>query len=120
MFKVKSKIWLEKNDKIVFGEGRMILLKTIQETGSINKASKKMGITYKKAWKYLEAIEERLDIKLINKKKGGLDGGGSFLTKEANILIEKYEVFIKGFNEIVDKRFKKIFKNFTFNQKNQN
>lgn len=41
--KIKSKIWLEKRNGLIFGEGKSELLKAIDETGSISKAAKKNG-----------------------------------------------------------------------------
>lgn len=38
-YKIKSKIWIESNGQILLGEGRVSLLKAIDETGSLNKAA---------------------------------------------------------------------------------
>ena len=107
--KVKSKIWLEKNGKLVFGEGKSKILKTIEETGSISRACKKMGISFRHGWSYITAIENRLGIKLIERQKGGKNGGGSCLTDYAKELIEKTEHLKKVVNKFADKKFKEIF-----------
>ena len=57
---VRSKIWLEIDGKPVFGQGREELLRLIQKGSSINAAAKAMGIPYRKAWTYIDAMEKRL------------------------------------------------------------
>ncbi len=67
----RSKIWLEVDGEPVFGQGREELLRLIQKTGSINAAAKAMGIPYRKAWTYIDAMEKRLGFPLVNRQKGG-------------------------------------------------
>ncbi len=94
-FKVKFKVWLEKDGEIVMGLGREKLLKAIKKHGSISKAAKEVGISYKKAWSYIKAMEERLGKKLVETKIGGAGGGGSKLTEEAEKLIEEFDKIIE-------------------------
>ncbi len=39
--KIKSKIWIESEEGVLISEGRVQLLKLIDETGSLNKAAKR-------------------------------------------------------------------------------
>jgi molybdate transport system regulatory protein len=64
------------------GEGRADLLKAIREEGSLNRASKKMKISYKHAWLLLNEIEHSLGEPVIIKKRGGKEQG-TFLTVES-------------------------------------
>ena len=57
---VKSKIWLEEDGELVFGEGKYRLLKEISKTGSLNKAAANLNINYRKCWAQVKIIEERL------------------------------------------------------------
>ncbi|MBU0549738.1 MAG: winged helix-turn-helix domain-containing protein [Candidatus Omnitrophica bacterium] len=107
--KVKSKVWLEKRDKLVFGEGKSRLLKAINQTGSINKASGKMGISFRHAWGYITAIEKRLGFKLIERTKGGKEGGGSRLTPAGRKLVGNFDQLASALNKFTDKKFKEIF-----------
>jgi len=108
---IKSKLWIEVNGKPVFGEGRKFLLEAIDKYGSINQAAKEICISYRKAWGYIKAMEERLGFKLIERKTGGRNGGGATLTEKARKFIKKYEEIEGGIKEIVDARFRKIFGN---------
>lgn len=93
----------------MFSRGRWVLLKAIEDHGSINKAAREVGISYRRAWGYLRAMEERLGISLIETQVGGKEGGGTRLTEEARLLMDRYQALELGMNEIVDQRFKEIF-----------
>ena len=107
--KIKSKIWLEKKGELVFGEGKSQLLKAIDQTGSINKASQKMGISFRQAWEYITAIEKRLGFKFIERSKGGRGGGGSRLTPKARSMILRFDGLTNTVNKFADYTFKEIF-----------
>lgn len=106
---IRSKVWIEINGETVFSKGRGILFRAIEEHGSINMAAREMGITYRRAWGYIKAMEERLGVKLVETKTGGAHGGGAELTDEARELLAKFETLERGLNQIVDKRFGKLF-----------
>jgi len=108
--KIKSKLWLEINGEPVFGRGRRFLLEAIDKHGSINQAAKEINISYRKAWGYIKAMEERLNIKLIERHTGGKNGGGATLTENARNFLKKYEALEAGIREMVDERFSEIFR----------
>jgi molybdate transport system regulatory protein len=107
--KIKSKLWIEENNKPVFGSGRKVLLEAIDRCGSINRAAQELNMSYRKAWGALRAMEERLGVKLVERQTGGKDGGGAVLTEDARKFIKQFEVLEKGLQQYVDARFKKIF-----------
>lgn len=106
---IRSKIWLEADGEPVFGSGRRALLDGIQKFGSINRAAREINISYRKALSYVNAMEDRLGIPLVERKAGGKSGGGAVLTKKAKDFLKKYELLEEGINEIVDRKFRKIF-----------
>ncbi len=108
--KIRSKLWIEIDGLPVFGKGRGMLLEAIDKHGSINQAAKEINISYRKAWGYIKAMEERLGFKLIERRTGGRDGGGASLTDEARQFLWKYAAMETGLREIVDEKFNKIFK----------
>ncbi|MBI5641033.1 MAG: winged helix-turn-helix domain-containing protein [Nitrospirae bacterium] len=107
---IKSKLWIEIDGRPVFGRGRRFLLEAIDTYGSINQAAKEINISYRKAWGYIKAMEERLGIKLIERQAGGKNGGGATLTEDAREFLKKYEALEEGVREIIDERFRKIFR----------
>lgn len=106
---IKSKLWIEVDGEPVFGRGRRFLLQAIDRYGSINQAAKEINISYRKAWSYIKAMEDRLGIKLVERHTGGKNGGGAALTEDARKFLKQYELLEDGIREIVDKRFKSIF-----------
>jgi molybdate transport system regulatory protein len=94
----------------VFGRGRRFLLEAIDSHGSINQAAREVDISFRKAWSHIKVMEERLGVKLVDRQTGGKNGGGAALTKEARTFLRKFEEMEAGMREIVDERFKKIFK----------
>lgn len=106
---IKSKLWIEVDGEPVFGRGRRFLLSAIDKYGSINQAAKEINISYRKAWGYIKAMEERLGIKLVERQAGGKNGGGAAITKDARKFLKQYELMEDGIKEIVDKKFKTIF-----------
>jgi molybdate transport system regulatory protein len=109
--RIRSKVWLEKGGKLVFGSGKSELLKAIEETGSIKGAAEEMGISFRRAWSYVTAIERRLGLRLIERTKGGKSGGGSKLTSRGKELIRKYDKMEKEISRFADGTFKEIFGN---------
>ena len=109
LLQVRSKIWLEIDSEPVFGKGREELLRLIRNTGSINAAAKSMGIPYRKAWTYIDAMEKRLGFPLVNRLKGGAGGGESTLTPMAVAMLDKFNTLQQGIQEIIDLKFHELF-----------
>lgn len=103
------KIFLKENDVKVFGKGPKTLLLKIDELGSLRKASGSMNLSYTKAWNMILNLEKGLGIKVIEKQIGGKDGGGSTLTEEARVLIQKFEEFEIEVEESIIELFNKKF-----------
>lgn len=81
---IKHRIWIEEDGKVLFGKGRENLLEAIEECQSLNKAAKKLNMSYRAAWGRIKASEKRLGIKLVENSP---DHKGMVLTGEAkNIL----------------------------------
>jgi len=106
---IKSKLWIEIDSEPVFGKGRKFLLEAIDKYGSISQAAKEINISYRKAWSYIKAMEERIGMRLVERHAGGKHGGGATLTQDAREFLIKYETLESGIKEIVDMKFKKIF-----------
>ncbi len=91
--KAKAKLWLVNNeDEPTIGMGKAALLESIQKEGSLNKACKKVKISYKHAWLLLKEIEESVGEPVIIKKRGG-KAQGTFLTERAINLLEEYNAY---------------------------
>lgn len=105
----RFRLWLMKDNKKVFGEGPLMLLKKVEELGSLRQAAMSMGMSYSKAWKIMKQIEEELQIQLINRKIGGVAGGGSTITREAKDFINKYESLVASVNKKIKEDMGRYF-----------
>ncbi len=84
------------------GSGPLRLLEKIKEVKSINKASKEMKLSYVKALKMLNRLEENLGRRLLVRKRGGNDRGGAVLTPFAERYIEFYRELQKNVRSRAD------------------
>jgi molybdate transport system regulatory protein len=89
---VAGTVSLKKTDKEFLGDDRIALLEKIDEFGSITKAAKAVGISYKTAWDTIEAINNLSERPLFIRVTGGKSGGGTRLTEEGKEVIQKYKI----------------------------
>jgi molybdate transport system regulatory protein len=105
--KIAYKIWLE-NDGKAFGEGPFQLLRMVVEKGSLLQAAKSLEMSYQKAWLTIRKSEERLGFPLLERRIGGLAGGGSRVTEAGQEFMKKYTRFRKE----TEKKLKAIFQKY--------
>ncbi len=90
MLEAHWKIWVERDGKAVFGDGRARLLEAIGATGSLSAAARTLDMPYRTAWKHLNAMEKGFGRKLVTRQAGGAKGGGCRLTKAGRGLLGAY------------------------------
>jgi molybdate transport system regulatory protein len=105
---LKYKIWLEDGGNQVFGDGVYRLLILIDRYGSINQAAHMEKMSYRQAWGKIKRIEDRLKVKLLDRRVGGEAGGGATLTPAGKRFLEEYEQIVKQFDELISKVSKKL------------
>ena len=74
-----------------FGDGPAMLLRAVEEKGSLRAAAISMNMAYTKALKLMKNAEEALGFQLTERTTGGKDGGGSSLTPEGKEWLTRYE-----------------------------
>ena len=100
---IRIRCWIDIDGVRFFGPGRAELLSLIDESGSIAKAAKAMGMSYKKAWDMVDEMNTMGKKPLVVARKGGDKGGGTELTETGRAMIVKYEKLILKLNAIVQK-----------------
>jgi molybdate transport system regulatory protein len=78
------------SDKFYVGPGRADLLEGIAATGSIAAAGKAMGMSYKRAWSLVQALNEGFGRPLVETSRGGSEQGGAALTEDGAFVLERY------------------------------
>lgn len=109
--KCPIKIRLAK-DEVFFGPGVATLLRLVEKYESVNAAAKNMQLSYSKAYKMIHGSEEVLGFKLLDRKIGGTNGGGSTLTPECVEFLNTFEKFSSELKEISDNLFDKYFNKY--------
>ena len=106
--KIAYKVWLDNNGK-AFGEGPYQLLERIETTGSLHQAAMEMKMSYRKAWLTIKAMEERLGFPLIERRVGGVSGGGSHITGAGRDLMKRYGEFRRDVRKVLEEVYEKHF-----------
>ncbi|OEU65773.1 MAG: ModE family transcriptional regulator [Desulfovibrio sp. S3730MH75] len=90
--RVRLNLWLETDDGMLFGLGRAQLLEQIEKLGSLNKAAKELGMSYRAAWGRLKNTEEVLGDALVLRTRGRK---GASLTPLGERVLEEYRQWAK-------------------------
>lgn len=111
------KIWLSTvTGQGIIDDDKYNLLRLIKEKGSLKAATEEAGISYRKAWGDLKDAEENLGYQIIEKQRGGREGGKTFLTEKGLKLIEAYEVLQEKFDDSVEEAFNEFRKKLDQNK----
>ena len=66
--------------EMVLGPGKVDLLEAIGRTGSISAAGRELGMSYRRAWLLVDALNHMFPSVLVAASPGGARGGGAKLT----------------------------------------
>lgn len=89
--KARCKIWLEDEEgRTLFGEGGLAMLEAVERRGSMNRAARDLGMSYRTLWGRVHALEARLGHPLVETCSGGGAGRGTRLLPRARALMDAY------------------------------
>jgi molybdate transport system regulatory protein len=66
---------------LILGPGKVDLLEAIERKGSISAASREMGMSYRRAWLLVDALNTMFGKPLVLAAPGGAHGGGAQITE---------------------------------------
>lgn len=107
--RIKSKVWLEANGRMIFSDGRLHLLREVERRGSLRRAAQRLGMSYRAAWGLLKVTERALGTPLLEVTIGGRHGGGARLTPAARGLVRRFERVKGQVNRTADRAFARLF-----------
>ena len=81
---------LERSGEPLVDGTRIALLEAIEATGSITRAAKAAGLSYRTAWLAIDHLNALADESLVERSQGGRAGGGTRLTPYGRRMIEIY------------------------------
>jgi len=107
-YKIKSRIWIESKNHVLLGEGRVQLLKAIETEGSLSKAAKSLGLSYKKAWSLIDSVNKSAKKPVTINSTGGKGGGGAELTDYGKQLITVFDEINQNCWDFLDEQVQKL------------
>lgn len=84
------------------GHGRIDLLSRVAESGSIARAAKAIGMSYKAAWEAIDTMNHLAGQPLVERLTGGKGGGGTRLTRRGEQLVENFRIIEREHRQFID------------------
>ncbi len=85
------------------GPGKAELLEQIDETGSISAAARAMGMSYRRAWQLVEAMNRDFAEPLVKTAIGGARGGGTVVTAAGKAALAAFRRMEDKASKAIDK-----------------
>ncbi|MBO2954745.1 TOBE domain-containing protein [Burkholderia pseudomallei] len=98
---LSGELWLHAGGQTLGGAARIALLAAIGETGSITRAAKAVGLSYKGAWDAIDTMNNLAGEPLVLRATGG-KGGGTTLTPRATALIAAFRAIEREHRRFID------------------
>ena len=107
---VHLQLWLEGENGEGFGRGRVELLKLVEELGSLSKAAKQLGMSYRGAWGKLKKAEHIVGAALV--EASGTKREGYVLTPEGRELVRRFQQWYEDVESFANQRAAALFSDF--------
>ena len=88
-------------DGLVLGPGKIELLEAIGRSGSISGGGREMGMSYRRAWLLVDALNRMFAKPLIVTATGGSKGGGAQVTEHGWAVAQAYRRAEQRANTVV-------------------
>ena len=75
---------------VALGPGKADLLDAVEQAGSISAAARNMGMSYRRAWILIEALNRDFKEPLVETTAGGSGGGGARVTAAGQEALRRY------------------------------
>ena len=83
------------------GPGKAELVERIAATGSISAAARAMGMSYRRAWQLVEALNKDYRERVVTTAAGGKRGGGASVTPFGQRLVTEYRAMEERASEAI-------------------
>ena len=88
MLKLKAQLFC--GDEIAMGPGKAALMEAIVREGSISAAARAIGMSYRRAWLLVDAMNRCWAEPLVETAAGGIKGGGARLSETGVAVLAQY------------------------------
>ena len=107
---IHVQLWLEGEDGEGFGRGRVELLQLVDELGSLSKAAKQLGMSYRGAWGKIKKAERIAGETLVD--ASGTKRDGYSLTPAGRELVQRFQQWYADVESFANKRAEALFSDF--------
>ncbi len=94
-------IRIHAGEEIALGPGKAELLEGIAREGSISGAARAMGMSYRRAWLLVDAMNRCFRAPLVETGAGGQGGGGAALTPLGAKVLDRYRAMERKAEEAI-------------------
>jgi molybdate transport system regulatory protein len=102
MIELQGSVWMTVGGENFGGHGRIALLASLADCGSITKAAKAIGMSYKAAWEAIDTMNTLAGEPLVERLTGGRGGGGTRLTARGQQLVENFRIIEREHRRFID------------------
>ncbi|MDP9095630.1 MAG: LysR family transcriptional regulator [Pseudomonadota bacterium] len=106
----KITLRLDFDESRALGPGKVRLLELLGETGSISAAARAMGMSYRRAWLLVDALNQTFRQPVVQTRGGGVGGGGADLTEFGIALVANYRAMEEETRETLAQRLAELEK----------
>ena len=106
----RHKVWLTLGGSFLMGPNYLRFLRAVDETGTIGRAGKAVGWSYRTCLNRIRRMERILGGKVLETERGGAAGGGARLSPEARRLLEIFDRWQQEVAEFSRRSFRKAVK----------
>jgi molybdate transport system regulatory protein len=92
------------------GPGKIALLEAIDREGSISAAGRALGMSYKRAWDLVDALNKIVGAPVVDASPGGHRGGGALLTDAGRSLVADYRAIERAATRAAEPRLEALLK----------
>jgi molybdate transport system regulatory protein len=92
------------------GPGKIDLLEAIDREGSISAAGRALGMSYKRAWDLVDALNKLVGEPVVAASTGGYRGGGATLTDAGRNLVADYRAIERAAHRAAGARLAALLK----------
>lgn len=96
---LKLKMQIYRGEEIAMGPGKADLLEAIIASGSISAAGRALGMSYRRSWMLVDAMNRCWSEPLVAANVGGRSGGGARVTDMGRHVLALYRALQKQLHE---------------------
>ena len=96
------------DDHRALGPGKVRLLELVRQTGSISGAGRAMGMSYRRAWLLVHALNQTFRVAVVEAREGGVGGGGASLTPFGASVVDAYRAMERDAHDTLARRLDQL------------